>query len=243
MNVKTASRLFGLDIERLLYEEKHEADSVVTLRNDDLTELFECVYNVLCMKMDNTKPPHVYDLEPQHCDYVKAVIEPIVSYLKRNFLKIKDEQLSLNTKQPAFEVKLGRHLKEVTPDFLVEGVKEDKKLYYFSIVEVKRFSCQLGVKQLVIHMKECVYRNNQDKKPIYGFCMTGSHFNVVKYDPQDPEKITNGDFKIFETNRFLFAEMRTKKKDWLDKCTLLVRIMYSILFEKLNLNIEDKVKK
>ena len=112
-------------------------------------------------------------------------------------------------------IKMDKLTKKVRPDLLVVRKKEEGELYYLAIVECKRGLVEKGIKQLVIYMKEIVYRLNDDKKPVYGLVTNGTHFSLVKYDPQNPDKpdeILDKDFLLFESSLSFFGEWKNTKK-------------------------------
>ena len=121
------------------------------------------------------------------------------------------------------------------------GKKDGKARYYLAVVEMKQAAPEFGEKQCAVCMRAC-FDENADQKPIHGICSTATHFNVLRYSPKNPDAkmCSDGDFVVSESMRFLFPQMSKFKEDWKEKCTIFIRIIYSILYDQLKLHSKKK---
>lgn len=78
---------------------------------------------------------------------------------------------------------------------------------------------------------------------MYGFTSTATHYSLVRFEPKNPESTTfeHEDYTISESFRFMFGQMKQYKASWLKNCTLFIRILYTILYERLDLANKRKI--
>ena len=242
MKISTASKLFGLNIEKLLGEEQHDLSKLIKLRRFEdnpekkqkLQELREACHSELSQIIGVDGYPVHTKKENLQSLTIRAVIRKVIYHIRREYSVT--SQLRFLEEERCFTIKLDKLTKTVRPDLLVVGEREGEELYYLAIVECKRGLVEEGIKQLVIYMKEIVYRLNGDKKPVYGLATNGTHFSLAKYDPQNPDKpdeTLDKDFLLLESSRFVFRRMEEYKEDWLKGNSVIVDIILSILLEKL----------
>ena len=226
MKTEVVGRYLGLDINQLLFREKHNVGDLISVTQNNLDDLIKKVYNAIRPFVQFGRFPHDLVKKTFEFSYMEIIISLVLDHVQTK-LGLDKDGLFLERNQRYF-VKLNEELKKVRTDFVVRGEKR-----YLVVVECLGASCSSGIKRCLVHMM-CLYNLNNDQKAVYGICYNGTHFNLLKYEPNEkPELIDH--FTLLESSRFLFAEMYKSEfeKDWTDNYTSLIRILYSILLEKL----------
>lgn len=226
MNTELVGYYLGLDIKKLLLREKHRASDLISVSQDNLDELFKKVYDSLSLLVEFGKFPHDLVNETPKANFVEMILLLVLKYVRTKF-DLSEKQLFLQDEK-TFHLKLNGAKKRVRADFVVRGEK-----CYLAVIECKKANCGWGIKQCPVYML-CLYHLNDDGKPIYGICSNGTHFNLLKYEPNEkPDLIDH--FMLLESSRFVFAEMHKPEfeQDWKDNYTDFIRIVYSIVVEKL----------
>ena len=226
LEVTLASRKLSVDIRKLLCKEIWDLKEMIELSADDLSELFESVYETMSELIKQKGFPHDLIREGRKSFYVQRLVEELVKFVKKQF-KLKSEHLRWDD-EVEFEVLLGGLLKTIKADYAIYSEKDGVRNYYLAVLECKSFSCDEGVKQNVGYMK-AIFHLNQDQHTVFGFCSTAKRFNFMSFNPAHiGDDVVDG-FKLFEDMRFLFPKMVDPnfKAKWLEQCTQIVRIMYT----------------
>lgn len=79
------------------------------------------------------------------------------------------------------------------------------------------------------------YKANDDRKPVYALCTTAMHYNLISYDPVHR-------YRLHQPIRLMFGSMfesAAGHDKWIKENTLVIDILFSILCEKLEIQIPN----
>lgn len=232
MTIDEASRCFEFDIMDLFDEQKENLSEMgVMLRPDDLDELNRALYKLNIGRIVSCGFPHALVLELDKRTYVDYLLHQIMFFIKTKF-KIRRSRLecACELKLP---LQLGDQLKPIQLDFtMFESVKCIKK--YFLVVECKGTCCDKAVIPLIGQLKS-VFRLNNDGKTVYGLATNVTTFRLLSYNPADESAAETKGFKLSKTFIYLSFGMQKARDQWLESCTEIVQVIYSILCDKLAL--------
>ena len=98
----------------------------------------------------------------------------------------------------------------------VIGVDEEEYLF---IVEAKRTSISLALKQCLLSIMDAQHHNGGGK--VFGFITSGGQWRMVEYDGRR--------FRQSEGVNILFWNMSSEKDRWMESCSVLVDMVYTAL--------------
>ena len=98
----------------------------------------------------------------------------------------------------------------------VIGINEEE---YVFVVEAKRTSMSLALKQCLLSMREAQLHNGGGK--VFGFITTGGHWRMIEYDGKK--------FRQSEEINIMFANMRREKSRWIKSSGKLVDMVFMAL--------------
>lgn len=226
VNTSVVERELNVDIHRMLRDEERDITKLVNLRTEDLTRLYDKVYESLQgeLKKQGSFPDDLH-LEGVKFGYVRALIDAIRDYICEDF-ELDDSRLR-RQEQERFQIRLQGKRRNVKADFVI--FQDDPKKLYCAVVEVEKENCAYGIKQGLAYLRAAADANADNEK-LYGFCTTATHFNVILFEP-------NVGYRLHEPLRLMYGRMFNpgEKARWIEDCHLIIKVMYSILCEKLRL--------
>ena len=104
------------------------------------------------------------------------------------------------------------------------------------VADSKQFACDEGLPQIVGYMQAAF--NAGGGVPVFGICSNVQKYKFLKYDPSDKSEGSVQGFKLYRDFTLLFPQMFEQgfKQVWLDEHTEFLRILYSIIYEQLELD-------
>ena len=226
VDTDVVERALNVDIHDLLRNEERDINELVDIRGEDLNGLFEKVYESLKREFDHQQCfPDDLQMEGVKIGYVRALIDAVRDYICDTF-KIDNSRLS-RREQVYFDFELDGEPEKIKADFVI--MQEKPKKFYLAIVEVKKENCSYAIKQGLAYLY-AVARENRDKVKFYALGSTGTHFNVIRLDP-------DGSYRLHKPIELMYGRMfdEGEKARWLNECTMIIRVIYSILCEKLQI--------
>lgn len=237
MSEDFVGRTMGLDIKKLLNQEKRELDGMIALSSDNLSDLYDIVYERILESIGALGYPNDLEDETHKSKFVDCLFNTVVSYMKKKF-ELTNEELIVKGNY-TFEIWFAGNFREVRADHVIMGSRRgsssDEPQLYFSVVECKSSNCGAGAKQCLVYMRDCAFVANGRKGVVYAFCTTGVFFSFIKYEPKNIPHEPERDFEHLEPIRFIFPEMINRKADWKDNCTKVIHILYTILYDQIGL--------
>lgn len=235
MPIEYVSDCMSFDIMDLFDEQKESLSEMgVTLRSDDLSSLFESLYEFNTEKIKISGFPYLLVLESDKRIFVDLLLQKITSFISQKF-NVNRKRLIQATKLK-LSLPLGQVVKQVEPDFTIfEKVRCSKK-HFLAVVECKDTCIDEAVKQGVGYAKAAFIANG-DNQTVYGLATNTTSFRLISYNPADESAAEEGGFKLSKQFEYLFFKMEeeSRKQHWLDNNTEIVKVIYSILCEKLGL--------
>lgn len=233
-----ANVALGLNIQRLLNQERRKVDDMIELRKDVPDKLYENVYAQIVALIKTRTYPNDLAPETRKSAFVACLLDAVVLYIQETF-ELEPEQLLVESNY-VFNIEFAGRNREVKADYVVRGWRKGSEKtiqQFFGVVDCKSANCGLGTKQCIVYMRECAYKLNGSQGVVYGLCSTGVHFSLLKYDRKGDPKNPEHDFQLLEPYRLMFPEMIKEGfwEDWKTNCTKIVHILYSILLDQLNL--------
>ena len=101
---------------------------------------------------------------------------------------------------------------------VVDVIGVDKEEYIF-VVEAKRTSMPLALKQCLLSMMDAQLHNQGGK--VYGFITTGEDWRMIEYDGRQ--------FRKSEKVNILFGNMGSEKDRWMETCSVFVDMVFTAL--------------
>lgn len=229
--VSVIEREFKVNLTKLILNEHVYVQALVPLRTDNLDRLFDKIYNEMKDHYDVTHQfPTDLERESSRKHYVGIFISSMVGFIKKNYSFTNSSELIYGNEE-VLTITINDESVTGKADFVIQHLDAAlKKRIHLVVFEAKRHNCYLELAQCVAYLRT-IYNRNADNRRVFGFCTTGSFWSLVSYDK------ANG-YRLHQKERLLFPRMfedETYKEHWMQNCTLVPRILFSVLAQQLAL--------
>ena len=234
MDIDLAGQFLSVDVLKVLRSEIYHLDRFITLPEDDLSELYETVYEGMVGLIGNTGFPFDIILETQKTHYISDFINRCVRFVKIEF-HLDEDQLRWGA-QAMLPLTLDRE-RTVKADYVVYGEKDEGKKYYLAVVECKTSACDDAAKQTIGYLKSA-FDLNRDGRTVYGICTNVRRIRFMSYNPNHTDHESYKGFRVTEDFCFLFPRMTIDddyKQLWKDRHTKPIDIFFAIIAKLLEL--------
>ena len=233
MSVDYVGECLGFDIVSLFNAQKERLDELdIRLRSDDLSELFNKLYNKNLERVQY-RFPHSIVSETRKRYYVDDLFVDISIFITKKF-GLDFERIHQETKLKLL-LPLGEVVQEVEPDICIFEKTDSGKKYFLSVVECK--TCLDDAVKQGLGYGKTAYLSNNDGKTFYVFATNSASFRVLSYNPTDKSAAKQRGFKMSKQFDYLFYGMHEERnrEKWFKECTEIIRVIYAILSDKLGL--------
>ena len=230
MSPEDFKKFTGVEVSKI--PSVNTIDEILTIKATkppELSELFEEVYKALDDEARETGYPNRNTSEAHKSGFVRRLVSEVIKHIKKNF-GVADNRLR-RVEQARLDFKVRNIVKSVIADFLISD--EEHKLF-LAAFECKAADPGNGLQQCVAYLIS-IFENR--KKPVYGLYTDGTCYSLLSYSGvQSAEGFKIFDLESMGTN-FMFKEMFTEKskKLWLEKSTIVIEVIYTILCNELNI--------
>lgn len=217
------------EIVDLFYAQKGGLDELgIRLRSDNLSVLYEVLYKLNIELIQSDRFPHALLLGSAKQVYVAELLRLITSFIIKKFALIRKHLVRVA--ELSFQLP-----KKGGSDFAIFKKVKSKK-YILAVVSCKSACPDVAVEEAVDCAK-AAYMINGDGKTVYAFATNCIAFRLLSYNPADQSAAKEGGFKMSKQFDYLFVGMHEERnrERWLKDNTEIVRVIYSILCDKLAL--------
>ena len=228
---------FNVNIKKIIRSSKPFPDEFLPLRNENLDMLFESVYSSLEEEVGLGEFPSKDVNEATQAGFVQIVLDKTILFMRSQF-NLTDDQIKQikRFKHEHFTLYLPGEVKDAYADFSVGQLEDDlddlddekKKKVFLVVAEVKKGTSRSAVKQCVVYLKTISETNKA--QTVYGICANGREFRFLSLN-------SSGNFQLLHPIPFMYETMfdSGQKTKWLKNCTSPIRILFSILCDKLSI--------
>lgn len=221
--------IVGFNIGKLYKKATVFPGDLIDLNNNDLSQLNEEIFCEMRSMIEETEFPGESASDSMKQQFVLSMIRKVIQFVKRVH-RLEGHELKWSAEEFDFEFCMTE--KDVIPDLpyivlngLANGQTTPKT--YCAMVECRKDRLTDGVKQALTYLRE-IYVLNADHKTVYVFLGDPVEFQFLSYNE-------SSGFKLCKNINFLFPEMLEQKSHWIEKYTSIVKIVYSVLCNRLNL--------